>query len=155
MDMSRYYNITVKVIMDVIYLTGHCTGLGELQTGPICAAIGRGSLQFPRESGRSFICRRTAGRWRSITGDLPLFSKYFCGHPRKNPACRRWLKPPTVLQPSHLGYSSWRRGEWDLGTWKAIKSYSWLFLWSRNDSPIVKHFLIRTFVEIIATFIFF
>jgi hypothetical protein len=61
MDISRDYNITVKVIMKVIFLTGRCTGLGELQAGPICAALGRGCLQFPGESGRPFVCRRTAG----------------------------------------------------------------------------------------------
>ena len=49
-DTSRDYNITAKVMMNVMYLTGRCTGVGELQTGPICAAFGRGSLQFPGES---------------------------------------------------------------------------------------------------------
>jgi hypothetical protein len=61
MDMSRDYTITVKVIINVMYLTGCCTGLGELQAGPICSAFGRGGLQFPGEGGRPFVRRRTAG----------------------------------------------------------------------------------------------
>ena len=50
MDTLRDYDITVQVIINELYLTGCCTGLGELQAGPICAALGGGSLQFPGES---------------------------------------------------------------------------------------------------------
>jgi hypothetical protein len=43
---SRDYSITVK-IMNVIYLTGRCTGVGELRVGQVCSAIGRVGLPFP------------------------------------------------------------------------------------------------------------
>jgi hypothetical protein len=47
MDKSRDYSITVKI--NVMYLTGRCTGVGKVRVGQVCSAIGRAGLPFPRE----------------------------------------------------------------------------------------------------------